>query len=290
MIDEPDVHLNPDLQANFIAFLIVLLQSNMFSIIIATHSTAILGALLDYSDSRFAILRNGQINASFKPLNEMYQNILPIFGAHPLSNLFNQQPILLVEGDDDVRIWQQAIRSSNGTIKFYPCPVGGNGNMPDYESSVIEILNGVYDNAKAFSLRDRDEGNEDTIDNLPLVRFKLSCRAAENLILCDEVLDSINITWPELEAYIDRWLETFNNHTKFGIMNAFKAGGYNRKDFDLKELRNILIGLTNTAKPWEVVVGQIIGQLANGQIARNNNDNKICNFLGAKLINHIRPL
>ena len=162
--------------------------------------------------------------------------------------------------------------------------------MPDYESSVIEILNGVYDNAKAFSLRDRDEGNEDTIDNLPLVRFKLSCRAAENLILCDEVLDSINITWPELEAYIDRWLETFNNHTKFGIMNAFKAGGYNRKDFDLKELRNILIGLTNTAKPWEVVVGQIIGQLANGQIARNNNDNKICNFLGAKLINHIRPL
>ena len=73
-------------------------------------------------------------------------------------------------------------------------------------------------------------------------------------------------------------------------MNAFKAGGYNRKDFDLKELRNILIGLTNTAKPWEVVVGQIIGQLANGQIARNNNDNKICNFLGAKLINHIRPL
>jgi len=287
LLDEPDVHLHPDLQANFISFLIELLTSNKFSIIIATHSTAILGALLNFADSRFAVLTNGNINAAFKPLNEMYQNILPIFGAHPLSNLFNQNPILLVEGDDDVRIWQQANRTSNGAIKFYPCSVGGVGSMPDYETSVIEIINGVYDNAKAFSLRDRDEGDENIEDTPPLVRFKLSCRAAENLILTDEVLSSLNLTWQQMQEEIDRWLLSFTTHPKFAIMNEFKNTGFDRKNFDLKELRNIIIGLTETAKPWEVAVGQVIGQIKNGHILKDNAADKICNYLGVKLTDQI---
>lgn len=217
----------------------------------------------------------------------MYQNILPIFGAHPLSNLFNQNPILLVEGDDDVRIWQQAIRTSNGVIKFYPCSVGGIGNMNDYEASVIEIINGVYDDAKAFSLRDRDEGDENTIDTPPLVRLKLSCRAAENLILTDEVLSSLHMTWEQMVTEIEKWLLTFATHSKFATMNEFKNGRYNRKNFDLKELRNIIIGLTETSKPWEVAVGQVIGQIATGQLVKDNNENKVCNYLGAKITGNI---
>lgn len=288
LLDEPDVHLHPDLQANFILFLSELLKSNKFSVIIATHSTAILGSLLNNADSKFAILTNGKFSAEFKPLNEMHQSILPIFGAHPLSNLFNLNPILLVEGDDDVRIWQQAIRTSNGALKFYPCSVGGNGNLNDYENSVIEIINGVYDNAKAFSIRDRDDGDENTVDTPPLVRFKLSCRAAENLILCDEVLTSLNTSWKNLQVEIEKWLATFTTHAKFAQMFAFKNEGYNRKAFDLKEIRNIIIGLTETSKPWEVSVGQVIGQFVNTAIAKDTADNKLCNFLGAKLTNKLR--
>lgn len=150
ILDEPDVHLHPDLQSSFISFLIDLLQTNKFSIIIATHSTAILGALFNYPEARFCILTNKSSTASFKPINEMWQNILPIFGAHPLSNLFNQSPIILLEGEDDVRVFQQAIRSSNGLLKLYPCSVDGIGNLSNYENSVIEILSGVYDNTWAF--------------------------------------------------------------------------------------------------------------------------------------------
>ncbi|MFA7418640.1 MAG: AAA family ATPase [Melioribacteraceae bacterium] len=287
LLDEPDVHLHPDLQANFVNFLIDLVKTDKFIVLIATHSTAILGALVNYENARFSILANGSKTASFKPLTQIYQSILPIFGAHPLSNLFNQQPILLVEGEDDVRIWQQAIRSSNGAMKFYPCSVGGNGNMPDYESAVIDIITGVYDNAKAYSLIDRDGTDENQEDTLPIVRFKLSCRAAENLILADEVLQSLNTSWVSLQAEIEKWLNSFTGHQKFEIMNNFKNNQYVRKDFDLKEIRNILIGLTGTSKPWEVAVGQVIGNLAIGNVPLDFSDNKISNYLGRKLANQL---
>ncbi len=218
----------------------------------------------------------------------MYQGILPIFGANPLSNIFNQSPIFLVEGEDDARIFQQAIRSTNGQLKLYPCSVDGVGNLSAYEAAVIEIINGVYDNAVAYSLRDRDEGYENIDDLPPLVRFKISFRAIENLIICDEVLVTLGTTWPQIEEEIEKWLLAFNTHEKFPVMQAFKNSGYNRKEFDLKEIRNILIGLTNSAKPWEIAVGQTIGKLITDQIAKDFSDNKLCNYLGNKLSNKLK--
>jgi len=290
LMDEPDVHLHPDLQSNLIQFLLTLLASRKFKIIIATHSTAILGALLDCPDARFGILKNGESEVAFKPITEMYQGILPIFGAHPLSNLFNQSPILLVEGEDDVRIWQQAIRTSKGKLKLYPCSVDGIGNMEAYETSVNEIIAGVYDNAKSYSLRDRDEGAEDIDDLPPMMRFRLSCRAAENLILTDEVLAVCGTTWALLELEIEKWLVAFNTHQYYATMVEFKASGYDRKEFDLKNLRNILIGLTGTQKSWEIAVGQTIGKLINIELPKDTADNKVCNYLGAKLANHLLPI
>lgn len=289
LLDEPDVHLHPDLQAKFIQFLIELVATNKFSVIIATHSTAILGALFNYSDARFAILSNRSSEATFRPITTMYQDILPSFGANPLSNLFNQSPILLVEGEDDVRIFQQAIRTSNGQLKLYPCSVDGNGNLATYEAGVIEIINGVYDSAKAYSLRDRDEGDENIQDSLPLIRFKTSCRAVENLIICDEVLSTLGTTWALIEAEIEKWLVAFAAHEKRPIMQAFKDSAYDRKGFDLKEIRNILIGLTSSTKPWEIAVGQTIGRLVTGQIPKDITDNKLSNYLGTKLANTLRP-
>ena len=287
LLDEPDVHLHPDLQANFIEFLIELVSENNFSIIIATHSTAILGALIDFSEARFAIQENGSTEPIFNAISTMYKSILPIFGAHPLSNLFNQSPIFLVEGEDDVRIFQQAVRTANGSLKIYPCSVGGVGNLTDYENAVIEIINGVYDSAAAFSLRDRDLTDETTMDTPPLTRFKTSCRAGENLILSDEVLENLGIDWNLLQIEIDKWLATFTTHQKFAIMKQFKDEGFDRKGFDLKEIRNILTGLTPSAKPWEIAVGQVIGKLVTGEIAKDFANNKICNFLGDKLTNGI---
>ena len=286
-IDEPDVHLHPDLQVRFSLFIRELIDVSNFIVIIATHSTAILGALSDYEYSHFAFMQNGQTDFEFKEIKESYSKILPIFGAHPLSNLFNESPILLVEGEDDVRIWQQAIRTSQNGLKLYPCSVESITNLNAFEDEVVEILSAVYDNAKGYSLRDRDLKPEEIDDKLPVIRFRLSCRNAENLILADEVLTNLNTDWVEMEQRIEHWISVNPTHPKYNDMSQFKNEGFQRKTYQLKQIRNILLGLSNSAKPWEIAVGQIIGKLKTREIEIDNSNNKISNYLGVKIITNL---
>ncbi len=289
LIDEPDVHLHPDLQVRFSIFIKDLVSQGDFIVIISTHSTAFLGALSDYEGARFTFMNNGQTDFIFKEINETYSRILPIFGAHPLSNLFNESPVLLVEGEDDVRIWQQAVRTSINTLKLYPCSVDTITNLNVYEDEVVAMLNSVYDSAKGYSLRDRDEEPEEIDNKQNVIRFRLSCRNAENLILTDEVLSNLGTNWDEMKQRIEVWIETNTTHSKYTEMVDFKDSGYQRKNHQLKQIRNILIGLSNSNKPWEIAVGQIIGKLKNGGIPIDNSKNKLANYLGEKIIQTLFP-
>jgi len=285
-LDEPDVHLHPDLQVRLVNFLINLVDDDNFRVVIATHSTAILGVLERYSDTGVAFLSFGQKEIEFSQVTDVYKKILPIFGAHPLSNFFNESPILLVEGEDDERIWQQVVRSSQGKIKLYPCSVESVDNLNDYEIEAQKILNSVYDNAKGFSLRDKDDGSDSSItDLLPIVRMKLSCRNAENLLLADETLNSLSVNWLDLKSKIETWLLNNASHPHFQIMNNFKEGGFDRKNFDIKDIRNDLMGIIGSSKPWEVAVGQAIANINMVSIPINfNEDGKILSFLGEKVV------
>jgi len=290
LIDEPDVHLHPDLQSKLVYFLTDLLASNTFTILIATHSTAILGALLNYQDSRFGILEKGSGSVAFREIDEVHKNILPIFGAHPLSNLFNESPVFLVEGEDDVRIFQQAIRSSNGILKLYPCSVDGKGNFPTYEPIVREMISGVYDEGKAYSFRDKDDDVGEIQNNPPLIRFRLACRTAENLVLTDEVLTTLETNWGQLQLAIEKWIQDNGlPHVKFADMVSFRDSGYDRKNHDIKNIRNVLIGLTPSTKPWEVAVGKTIADVVTAVIAKDMTANKLCHFLGQKFSDYLRP-
>ena len=100
-LDEPDVHLHPDLQVRLTHFLRDIVDEYEFFILIATHSTAILGALETYEDTHIAFMASDQKELEFRPVNGVYRKIIPVFGAHPLSNVFNEAPIFLVEGEDD---------------------------------------------------------------------------------------------------------------------------------------------------------------------------------------------
>jgi len=208
-----------------------------------------------------------------------------------LSNIFNEAPVLIVEGEDDERIWQQAVRTSRGGIKVYPVPCEGLGEMPELESETRTILESVYERPKAFSLRDRDEGSEEIADMLPIIRMKLSCRAAENLILCDDVLHSLNLTWEQVEARITEWILENTTHGRYGVMKQFADEGYNRKMFDLKELRNLLVGIAlDTTKPWEVLVGQVIGRLHRPRNGADLSDHSILAYLGTKVVENLLPV
>lgn len=285
LLDEPDVHLHPDLQTRLVHFLRDLVDTENFQIVVATHSTAFLGAFHDYEHVRIAFMTFGQHEFDFQPISEIYRKILPVFGAHPLSNVFNKAPILLVEGEDDERIWQQTVRTAQGRIKLFPCSVDGVGNLADYEDKVQQIINAVYDYAKAYSVRDRD-GDPEEIDDLPpIVRCRLSCRAAENLLLSDDVLGFLGTTWDMVKLDIEKWLEANKEHEHFGILNSFREEGFPRKSFDLKMVRNDLMGIMASSKPWEVAVGQTIGNLNFTFMGEGSDSLK--SYLGEKIVTRL---
>lgn len=281
LLDEPDVHLHPDLQARFARFLMELINETSMSVLLATHSTAFLGAMSNTGDSRIAFMQPQQHDLQFVPIGNTLKRILPVFGAHPLSNVFNEAPVFLVEGEDDERIWQQAVRSGNGTIRVYPVSVDGVANMSDFEGEVARIIETVYDGAIGYSLRDRDDDPTQVEDIGPIKRFRLSCRAAENLLLSEDVLGHEGVKWPELMTRISTWIANNETHPHFADVSLFAENGFDRRNADLKVIRNDLVGLLGSNKPWEILVGQGIASVARGEgLTRPDS---LTDYLGDKL-------
>lgn len=286
-VDEPDVHLHPDLQDRLARFIIEAFNNSPVTLILATHSTALLASLAEDKNCRVAFMKRKDASLAFKLVSDVDRAVLPIFGAHPLSNIFNQAPVLLIEGEDDERVWQQAVRSSNGKIRIFPAVVDGVSRFAEFETEVNNIIGSVYDSAKAFSLRDRDLQPELINDVGQVVRMRLSCRAAENLMLSNEVLSSAGQDWDSMQMLIEQWIEANHAHQFHFHMAYFEGTGLDRKNHDLKEIRNILVGLISS-KPWEVLVGQTIAALAinGGQISNGS----IRDYLGEKVSQQILKL
>lgn len=289
LLDEPDVHLHPDLQARLMRLIQQLVNDYGFTVVIATHSTPILAALNGAEELAVGFISAGQKDVTFRPVSEAMRAVLPVFGAHPLSQVFNEAPILLVEGDDDVRVWQQATRTAEGALKLFPVACGGLSTLPAFEQSVVDILASIYDNPVGYSLRDRDESPEDIQDLQPLIRMRLSCRAAENLLLTDEVLTACGTTWLTVLDRMKAWLATGLAHPRRNDLQAFVDQGADRKGYDLKELRMLLVGeFLASSRPWEVLVGQSLGQLSKAGTAAAG-PGSLVDFLGSATVNHIFP-
>ncbi|RZB30054.1 MAG: hypothetical protein SRB1_02334 [Desulfobacteraceae bacterium Eth-SRB1] len=283
LLDEPDMHLHPDLQYRFGILLKSICSIENTYILIATHSTALLSALAEESYTRFEFMTLGQKKFNFKTIREAYNKILPIFGAHPLSNVFNEKPLLLVEGEDEERIWQQAVRTANAKLKLYPCSVGGKANLNEHEDEAVSIMKAVYEKAKAFSLRDGDGIDEDISDKPPLVRARLNCYSSENLLLTDEALAIIGSCWDSARVGIEKWMQDNTSHPHFDAMRSFAQSSFDRRLSNIKTIRNDILGILGCDKPWEVVVGKAIAS-----IAESNNhtysEGKMADFLGKKVV------
>jgi ABC-type cobalamin/Fe3+-siderophores transport system ATPase subunit len=284
LLDEPDVHLHPDLQYKFIDLLGNSIAGLPITVIISTHSTAILGALTN-KNAHVYFMKAPEPEIKFASIDKELKDILPIFGAHPLSNVYSQHPILLVEGEDDERIWQQAVRSSSGRISVWPCQTGSITKLNSYEKKAAQIIDAVYDNAVAYSLRDRDDGPYEIEDIPNIVRARLNCYAAENLMLSDDVLALMEVAWNDLKAKITNWLNAEGkSHLRHAQMSDF-AKDFNRRDCKVKGLEVIFLYLVNKSKPWEVLVGQAIAGLND---ASSNAEGSLRDFLGEKIVTALK--
>ena len=96
------------------------------------------------------------------------------------------------------------------------------------------------DSFKAFSLRDGDDSPEDMGDLGSVIRLRLHCRAAENLMLTDEALARAGTEWSTVTARLNDWLDRTPNHPRREEMLAFRDAGYDRRFADLKDVRMLI--------------------------------------------------
>lgn len=286
LLDEPDVHLHPDLQHKFIEFVEKIAIEFNFRVVLATHSTAIVGAFGEGADLQIVpITDKDQTEFSYFNYDPICHEILPVFGAHPLSSHFNRTPVLLVEGEDDKRVFEQVMRSSQGKITFSPCVVGTVDEMTKWEQWLNTFLPSIYDDPKAYSIRDLDDSAQADIEDIGCVtRTRLNCYAIENLLLTNECLNTYGYNTEEFRSKINQWAELNPDHKTTGALNLLRENFNLRRTTKIKDLRNIILALLGTSKPWEVLVGQIVVN----NLANNSSDaDSLHTYLGEKVIDRL---
>lgn len=281
LLDEPDVHLHPDLQCKFAQFIQKTAIERDMKVVIATHSTAILSGFSAEADMQIVpISARGETDFSPYAREHVSDALLPIFGAHPLSNLFNAFRIVLVEGDDDRRIVEQLVRSSNGRIKLNPCVVGSVDQMGAWETWLETFLPVLYDDPTAFSLRDLDDAVSSDINDLAVVkRARLNCYASENLLLCNESLASAGKDPASLRQGLEQWQISYPEHPTSASIQALIDGFDQRRTIKIKDARNVILAVLGLTKPWEVFVGQLLAQ---ADWKTDSDENSLSFYLGPK--------
>ena len=282
LLDEPDVHLHPDLQSRLIRLLVGELgDSKNAYVIIATHSAALLSAT---PKSKIALMKTDASKVEFQDLDEKQQKILPVFGAHLISGIFNSQTLFLVEGIDDQEVWSLVSRSVG--LDLYPTEVGGRPEMDDYENRANEIAETLYENPLIYSLRDRDEDESEDIEDKGCVcRFKTSCRNIDNLLISKQALGEIDTSWESLKDDITNWLGRTENkrHDKYTQINEWRQEDFPRKDANIKPFISQLLEISDSQYSWKVVV---VNAISNNQIEANQllaQTNSIFSYLGEKI-------
>lgn len=283
LLDEPDVHLHPDLQHKFVEFVEKIAVEFNFRVVMATHSTAIVGAFSDGADLQIVpITDKNQTKFSYFKYDPICHEILPVFGAHPLSSHFNRTPVLLVEGEDDKRVFEQIMRSSQGKMNFSPCVVGTVTEMTKWEQWLNNFLPSIYDDPKAFSIRDLDDSEQADIDDIGCVtRTRLNCYAIENLLLTNECLEAHGYSQEEFCAKMKQWANLNPDHQTTEALNSLLENFAHRRTIKIKDLRNIILALLGTSKPWEVLVGQLI---VNNSKKASDDANSLHTYLGGKVV------
>ncbi len=286
LLDEPDVHLHPDLQARLGKLIIAMLdeyksQADRIAVCLSTHSTPLVCSLAPSPYVSIGTKGFGVDSVILKPSSAELQKIAPFFG-HPLSLLLSDDAALIVEGEDDERVWQQAARTSHGRIKVFPVMSNSVDQQDKLEAFCIDLLNTLYDNPVAFSLRDGDGVVDETLEHRPPIkRYRLKCYAIENVLLTDPCLEVMGTTWPDFVAAANRWLGENPNHRDISLVTEVIGSDTRLRHGKIKSIRQLICSIIDCRKPWEVVVGQAIGSLNK---VDTKSTNMLIDFLGAEMV------
>lgn len=264
LLDEPDVHQHPDLQARFGQYLLDRMNSldqadlERLVICIATHSTPLVCALAGSDMTSIGTKEYDSTLVTMEAPGDTLRKVGPFFG-HPLSMSLSRDPMLILEGEDDERVWQQAARTSQGKTRLFPVLATSVDQQSDLETFTDRMLGAIYDTPLAYSLRDGD-GTAGLLSRVGcVVRFRLQCYAIENTLLTTECLAKMNInSWADFEIKTAAWIAANAGHCSIPQLNDLLASDNRLRNVKIKDIRNVILAITGTKKPWEVVVGQAL--------------------------------
>lgn len=289
LLDEPDVHLHPDLQARLGKLIISMLDEfraygESIAICLSTHSSPLVCSL---ADSKYVSLGTKSFAVDMvelKPTSAELRKIAPFFG-HPLSLSLSEDAALILEGEDDERVWQQAARTSQGRIKLFPVLAGSVNQQGELESFCVDLLGTLYDNPIAFSLRDGDGVVDQPLEHRPPIkRYRLHCYAIENALVTDPCLSVMGTTWEGFMAAAAKWVEKNPQHPDRAFIEELAGSDDRLRHRKIKKIRQLICALLECKKPWEVVVGQGIGALTNEDLEKPN---MLMDFLGKEMASNV---
>lgn len=264
LLDEPDVHLHPDLQSRLSKFIVAELAAlndeaaSRTAVCIATHSTAMIAGLALSDACSVGTKYFTSTVVARRPIADQLRKVAPFF-AHPLSQSLSNDVLLIVEGEDDERIWQQAGRTAEGRIKLYPCVASTVTQQTELERFCADWLGALYDNPIALSLRDGD-GKIEALDPVgPVLRFRLACYEMENLLLTEDALLRMGSTWEAFLAAANQWVGGHPGDERAVILaEIIKDRGAGRH-IKIKSVRELICKLCGSQKHWTLVLGQCLG-------------------------------
>ncbi len=261
LMDEPDVHQHPDLQGRLAQYLLsqyaTLSMADQERVIIclATHSSPLVFALAGIDLVSVGTKDFDSDTVEMSPLSEHIKKIAPFFG-HPLSLSLSGDPMLILEGDDDERVWQQAARSSNGRIRIFPVLAQSVSQQTALEKFSGPLLTALYDKPLAYSIRDGDGKKGGLAPEGPVIRFRLECYAIENTLVTTEALATLGLDWAGFQAKATAWMAAHPTHQDIDSIRQLLASPDRSRHSKIKDIRQLIIAIADLTKPWEVVVGQ----------------------------------
>ena len=276
LIDEPDLHLHPELQQKFAKFIVKLYEQYSYPIIIATHSTTFLSALGQYGkDKANLIYFDNSSILHAKKFDKSLRMLSACLGGHALMGSLFGFPILLVEGDDDYKVWSEIPRHNEIPLSVIPC--GGN-EIKQYQKTLENLFASLLEPSKkpnGYAMLDGDKGKPGvTQENIRYLN--LNCHEIENLYLTNEVLFSMSTNWENAcEKVIE---ESFKYGEKTIILNEIK--NWDKKTIDCKLVINELSWILDKQNvPWSKRIGQVLG--------KGKPQGELADFLGQNIVNAI---
>jgi len=282
LVDEPDAHIHPDLQVRFADFLQQVARRFRMQVAVATHSTTLLSALGQFAkdDAGVIYMRRGTDTFEAQPFTDVLKEVSAILGGHALMGPLFDVPLLLVEGDDDYRVWSQVPRHHHTAFAVIPCD---GDQIQKYQRSLERVFASLRERVAkpaGYALLDGDKPVPQ-LGNPPQdhIRFVgLACHEVENLYLTDEVLALLDTRWePAIDAIVQGAARFVN---KRALLEA--APTWDRKRADLKQvIIEISIILDRKQVHWTTRVGAALG--------RGKPTGSLAEFLGEPVVSSMWP-